>query len=163
MLLFLYEGGHGELQQFIDFHNCSALVVIPGCWVLFIGHTQHLRLWNPSSHNRPFPQHTNPAPRSCLRLNITSAEEVAGYHMGGIRASFSHLWSVCSGRWGYTPFSRWETDIPLRHVDSEGGCCAFGGGERFRSTRQAHLFPGWPCFAAVEEVKLVWISSYSDI
>lgn len=31
MLLFLYKGGYGELQQFIDFQNGSALIVIPGC------------------------------------------------------------------------------------------------------------------------------------
>lgn len=31
MLLFLYKGGYGELQRFIDFQNGSALIVIPGC------------------------------------------------------------------------------------------------------------------------------------
>lgn len=45
-MLFLYEAERRELQQFIDFQKCSALVVLPGCWALFTGHTQHLRLWS---------------------------------------------------------------------------------------------------------------------
>lgn len=58
---------YGELQQFIDFQNCSALIVIPGCSALFIGHTQHLGLWSLSekpqlSQQAPFPQHTTQGP-----------------------------------------------------------------------------------------------------
>lgn len=68
MLLFLYEGDRGELQQFIDFQNCSALIVIPGCWALFIGHTQHLGLWSlsekPRLSQQALPTAHNPAPHS---------------------------------------------------------------------------------------------------
>lgn len=68
MLLFLYKGGYGELQQFIDFQNGSALIVIPGCWALFIGHAKHLRLWSQSEKaqlsQQALPSAHNPGLRS---------------------------------------------------------------------------------------------------
>lgn len=86
---FSIKAGDGELQQFIDFQNGSALIVIPGCWALFIGHTQHLRLWSlpetpqlsqqalPNAHTRALVQ-----TRSSLYIRIASAAEIAGSREG---------------------------------------------------------------------------------
>lgn len=113
-------------------------------------------LRNPSSHNRPFPQYTQPgAPFIPIHayVSIVSAEEVAGNHKGirALRLILTSLKSiVCAGEDGeYTPFSRWEnwTDIPLRHVEQGGGSCALVGVKG--SDQQGKLiyfcFLHWPC------------------
>lgn len=177
-MLFLYVGDYRELQQSIDFHNCSALIVIPGCWAVFIGHTHHLRLWslpekNPSSHKRPFPQHRTRRSihtHSCLHLN---SFHWGGSGIWGIRAQRLILTSLKSVVW-----VQWKIGnilllpderirVGFHCVMSSGEVLFFGEGERFSSTKQTIYFQfsrltvhflQW----AVEEVHLVWLSSYSD-
>lgn len=129
---------------------------------------------NPSSHNRPFPQHITQRSihtHSCLHLN--------NFHWGGgsiwgIRAQRLILTSLKSIVWvqlktgNILLFPDERIRVRFHCVMSSREVLFFGEGERFSSTKQTHLFQFSRLTVhflpvAVEKVKLVWLSSYSDI
>lgn len=97
------------------------------------------------------PSHSTRPRRSIhADISIASAVEVAGNHLGELGASWAHshifeVYSVRRGRRGIDSFFSPDGRIsPVFHCvmsKQEGGALCFGGVERFRATRQAHLFP----------------------
>lgn len=140
-------------------------------------------LRNPSSLNRPFPQHATQRPihtHSCLRLNSLrwgGSRQPKGNK--GIKAPshFFEVYCVCSGKQGICSFFFQMRELGWYSTASwwlgegwgyGGGLLILGWGEKFRSTKQTQLFPfsrvaPHILAPAVEEVKLVWISNHSDI